>query len=521
MADSEHDATPLDDWLAAESRRPQDITAVFVQAGRALSALHDGGLVHGDFSAAAIEIGTDDRVTLRDHARGQAVGSPELAEGDGPDAKSDQYAFCAALYQAVVGRPAFDDDHERRRAQQLAMTVTWPHALPVNVGHVVLRGLSAEPRHRWPSMQRLLEALAEKRSHGRRTTVIGVVVSAGLAAVGVVAMNRPTCSDLDELRAQRWPDALRQRVRRSIEQTGGPLGMQTASRVQTRLDRWATDWATQRRSACAASTERRAAVACLERVGARFAALTERLADATDTRVLRAVSAASSLPPPRACSQGSAAPNTAAPNTVELELERARAASSLGDRDEALVLAQHALTSAESLDDPVSLGRALWLVGVLAPHERATEGRAQLQRAHVVLTEAGAEHDAARVSAALAAAWLAADDLDRATRWAEATVTAQERSAQTTAYERAALDALRGHIAVRLDLPDVALRFAGQAAASFAGASPHQVTALRQLAQAQRAMGDDDQANRTQTLADQTARDVFGDAHPLARPPAK
>src|SRR5262249_42237597 len=39
----------LADWLRAERRRPRDIVATFVAAGRGLSAAHAAGLVHRDF----------------------------------------------------------------------------------------------------------------------------------------------------------------------------------------------------------------------------------------------------------------------------------------------------------------------------------------------------------------------------------------------------------------------------------------------------------------------------------------
>ncbi|MBC8067306.1 MAG: serine/threonine protein kinase, partial [Deltaproteobacteria bacterium] len=149
------DGHTLDTWLAARTRTWQSVLEVFVAAGRGLAAIHDTGLVHRDFKPHNVMVGHDGRVRVTDF--GLARLRPELARGDEhlvtasdsptmspgmlaetlatqtrtgtlvgtpaymspeqwrsqpADARSDQFSFCVALYEALfevrpfVGRTA-------------------------------------------------------------------------------------------------------------------------------------------------------------------------------------------------------------------------------------------------------------------------------------------------------------------------------------------------------------------------------------------------------------------------------
>ncbi|MBL8975191.1 MAG: serine/threonine protein kinase, partial [Myxococcales bacterium] len=127
----------LDVWLARQPRDPREILAIVLQAGRGLAAAHAAGIVHRDFKPANVIVGADGRARVVDFglARSFAGGerpppehtrrvasvldttltraggrpgtprymSPEQREGLPVDARSDQYAFCVVLFEALAG----------------------------------------------------------------------------------------------------------------------------------------------------------------------------------------------------------------------------------------------------------------------------------------------------------------------------------------------------------------------------------------------------------------------------------
>ncbi|HVE87032.1 MAG TPA: serine/threonine-protein kinase, partial [Myxococcales bacterium] len=151
------DGGTLKDWVRQKKRSTRDILRVFVEAGRGLAAAHAAGLVHRDFKPENVLISkkeggraqvtdfglarlagssedrgmkgaaltslpkrlqqsADDRGRLLDAQitqHGLVMGtpqymSPEQHLGKDPDARSDQFSFCAALYWALYGKRPFD-----------------------------------------------------------------------------------------------------------------------------------------------------------------------------------------------------------------------------------------------------------------------------------------------------------------------------------------------------------------------------------------------------------------------------
>ncbi len=107
--------------------------------------------------------------------------APEQLRGNEVDARSDQFAFCVALYEALHGKRPFGDDaldalargsaSPRDRARVIELlheaTVRGParaerrRDTPGWLAATVERGLAADPEARWPSMNALLDALGE------------------------------------------------------------------------------------------------------------------------------------------------------------------------------------------------------------------------------------------------------------------------------------------------------------------------------------------------------------------------
>ena len=189
------DGPTLGSWQSAEKRNERDILEVYRQAGRGLAAAHAAGLVHRDFKPENAMVGRDGRVRVVDFGLARASGaadpasgrsspnllmrpltrpgslagtpaymSPEQHDSTAFDARSDQYAFCVALWEALVGERPFEGDTVASLMHSVRSGQFKAPALDRDVSPAVLRalrrGLSAEPEQRWPSMDALLTALA-------------------------------------------------------------------------------------------------------------------------------------------------------------------------------------------------------------------------------------------------------------------------------------------------------------------------------------------------------------------------
>ena len=209
----------LTSWLATK-RSLADILAVFDAAGRGLAAAHGQGLVHRDFKPENVLVGDDGRVRVTDFgvaklgasprtsvqrpleltATNAALGTPfymapEQYLGEPVDPRTDQFSFCVALYAAVHGvRPFAGTTLDELAASAIAGKLTPPPvatAVPERIRAALVRGLSATPAERFPTMEALLAELQPpppRRRTGYAIAAAAVVV-AGLGA-GVVALTR-------------------------------------------------------------------------------------------------------------------------------------------------------------------------------------------------------------------------------------------------------------------------------------------------------------------------------------------
>jgi serine/threonine protein kinase len=188
-------------WLETPRTLAQ-ILDVYLAAGEGLAAAHRAGLVHRDFKPDNVLVGSDGRPRILDFGLARApdhdgtVQPPSFADdaeatatsmsrhgvllgtpaymapeqhlGERADARSDQFGFCVALYQAIYRALPFPADD--LRTLSLAI-VTGRHTPPPMVPGVperlrglIVRGLSVKPEARYPGMDALLAELRELRA---------------------------------------------------------------------------------------------------------------------------------------------------------------------------------------------------------------------------------------------------------------------------------------------------------------------------------------------------------------------
>ncbi len=216
---------PLDRWLEQAPRSISQVLAAFVQAGRGLVAAHAAGLIHRDFKPANVFVGADDdrsgggRVRVGDFglareaaresddqatppstaaveltATGTVMGTPvymapEQHRGQVADERSDQFAFCVSLWQALHGgRPFAGTSPLTLAVAKQRGDLQPPRArVPARVQAAIERGLSTNPDDRWPELAALLERLEPRRRGRGALALVATVAVAGVATAAVVS----------------------------------------------------------------------------------------------------------------------------------------------------------------------------------------------------------------------------------------------------------------------------------------------------------------------------------------------
>jgi hypothetical protein len=201
-------------WCASDGRTQPEIVEAFIAAGNGLVAAHAAGLVHRDFKPENVLCGDDGRVRVTDFglARGELqIGDPSFAEqplellahdeggssspsfatvtragqilgtpaymapeqllGSAADARSDQFSFCVALFEALYKARPFPAKDVRELARKMALGELAhrpPDASNAKVSarlhSIIARGLRYRSPERFPSMQALLDELAAFRT---------------------------------------------------------------------------------------------------------------------------------------------------------------------------------------------------------------------------------------------------------------------------------------------------------------------------------------------------------------------
>ena len=452
------EGTTLEGWLTARPRTWREILGVFIQAGRGLEAAHAVGLVHRDFKPENVLVDAQDRVRVMDFGLARAAGtadpdgarvplslsttsalrthltvtgavmgtplymSPEQHTGGIADARSDEFAFCVALYDALYGqRPFAGDDIKTLAINVLQGLVREPprgKKIPSWLRAVLFRGLSPDPDERYPGMTPLLAELARDRAAARRRWLLAGTAAASLAvgAWGVVHARADRCGGAAQQLVDVWDPPRADAVAAALRASGRPYAERTWSKVQVHLDEYTRAWTDLHVSACETHARGESsddlfdlAMVCLARRRSELGALVDRLAHADGEVVDRAVTAVRSLTPISVCDDREALlarvrppedPTLrAAVDRLRAELDAAKAAQDAGKFADGLALASATAVAADATGHRPLIAEARLRLGEL--HSRASE----FPSAEAALMAALWAAEAGRHDEAAAATW--------------------------------------------------------------------------------------------------------------------
>ncbi|HEU0032599.1 MAG TPA: tetratricopeptide repeat protein [Kofleriaceae bacterium] len=283
-------------WLGERDRTPREILGVFAAAGAGLAAAHRLGIVHRDFKPENVMVGDDGRVRVVDFglartldlaprtsrpnlARTDAVEltrdgavlgtpaymAPEQDLGKDADARSDQFSFCVALYEALFHqRPFAGATYVELSDHRISGEVRPPpnvRGVSAKVRRAVLRGLRVYPADRHPTIDALLGELGTGRWSPRTRATIAVLGATTLAAgswgVYQAMQPAPTAEAACALAADDitgvWNAKRRADVIASFESIDvipKAEARAMALRVGELADRWAAEWSKRRATLC-------------------------------------------------------------------------------------------------------------------------------------------------------------------------------------------------------------------------------------------------------------------------------
>lgn len=305
--------------------------------------------------------------------------APEIFHGLRANDKSDQWAFCVSLWEALHGRRPI----RAASFPELALATVEgrleapPPKPPVSAGlrAILRRGLDVDPARRFENMRALVDALKAEldrpRRRKRRLRLLGALAGASIAGVVSVVVwtgdRVEPCVDAGAPVDEVWSVGRRARIESRVRGLPVPFSERLAADVVRAADRYASELASSYRGACEATFVRETQsqplldrrIACLDRRRAELGGLVTELDDADAEGVERLTRAMQLYPTFAACADASTllAGVDPPPPSLEASVERARvtiasvrAAIASGELAEAVRRAETARRAVEAID---------------------------------------------------------------------------------------------------------------------------------------------------------------------------
>ncbi len=189
---------PLDVLLKKTGALPADrATAIFMSVLEAIDFMHSKGIIHRDIKPANIMLSYDGFVKVMDFGIAKIMGetgktrvgirigtlwymSPEQIRGEEATILTDIYSLGATLYQMATGRVPFNGEMEfdiMRGHLEQEPTPPWKinRDVPKDLGTIILKALSKNPKERYQSAREFLEAVrSSARTYGETKIITQV-----------------------------------------------------------------------------------------------------------------------------------------------------------------------------------------------------------------------------------------------------------------------------------------------------------------------------------------------------------
>ncbi len=309
--------------FASTDRGAVPLAAGEVLADTAEKDANTSGAHRKQLQASRLETAIPGLSSVRLTRTGALVGTPAYMAPEQHiavrvDARSDQFAFCVSLYEALFQTHPFP----AKTYMQLSMSVLGGKVeamhgrsdVPMAVRKVILRGLSVDPEQRFPSMEALLDELAPAPVPQRRRWAAMALIGGGVAGIiglaGVQMLGGPPpCEGVERHMVSVYNEDVRTAIRDGFLATELPFAPQVQASTLAGLDAWVGGWTDMRREACEATHVHREQspelldkrMACLDRQRRSLVATVALLQQADADIVQHAVEAVAALPPLADC----------------------------------------------------------------------------------------------------------------------------------------------------------------------------------------------------------------------------
>jgi len=233
----------LRDWLANHDRRDWEAALKkFIAAARGLAAAHARFLIHRDFKPENVMVDGQGHVRVMDFGLARHTGqedpeatsetppvmarpltqtgmimgtpaymAPEQFLADYTDHRTDQFAFCVALFEALYGYRPFPGESMKVLARnvmrgEIILPSSHKHRVPDYVLTALLKGLQTDPEDRHENMGMLSDALTvEPDDSNSRPPWLLYLASILVALIGVLLYLRTADEDPQNSRGAEAP----------------------------------------------------------------------------------------------------------------------------------------------------------------------------------------------------------------------------------------------------------------------------------------------------------------------------
>ncbi len=285
------DGSTLREWIEQTEPGIERLREVLRRAGRGLAAAHAVGVVHRDFkpenllvaagpdgqtivkvtdfglARRTLEPTTDNlglgpaNLSSADTATGHGTlagtplyMAPEQLAAQPATARSDQFAYCVTVFEALTGARPFAGSSLYQLSEAIAAGLA-PQALkgvPAALRRSLERGLAFDADDRHASLDVLMDALDPRKPRSRAAVWLGGVVALGaiVATTSVVNDRGPSCDQGAALTAAVWNDTDQQHIREAFEATGMPYAVPSFRVTVEAADDYVRRWASAHDDAC-------------------------------------------------------------------------------------------------------------------------------------------------------------------------------------------------------------------------------------------------------------------------------